>query len=237
MKTAYFDCFAGVSGDMFLGALIDAGLDPEALKEALSGLNLPGYGIEISKIRKNGITGTRFEVKTQGDQKCRHFSHIRDIIEQSSLPDSVKERSIQCFRVLGEAEAKIHGTTLEKIHFHEVGAVDSIIDMVGAVTALHLTGIEKVFASPVHVGTGFVQCMHGKIPLPAPAALEMLKGIPVFSTGIEEEITTPTGACLLKVLSEGFGPMGSMKIEQVGYGAGYLNLPIPNLLRVIIGST
>ena len=237
MKTAYFDCFAGISGDMFVGALLDAGLDFDALKSELDKLKLPGYSIRTEKQMKKGITGTRFIVDAAGDHAHRHLSDIEKIIRGSALDDSVKDKIMEAFTLLGKAEARIHGTTIEKIHFHEVGAVDSIVDFTGAIAGIHLLGIDEVQASPVHVGGGFVQCMHGKIPAPAPATVEMLKGVPVFSTGIKQEMTTPTGACLLQVLSKGFGPMPPMKIEQVGYGVGGRELEIPNLLRVIIGST
>jgi len=235
LKIIYFDCFAGVSGDMILGALVDAGLDIELLKNELSKLKIDGFRISSEKAVKNGITGTRMLIETDEQKAHRHLRHIVEIIDDSNLDDEIKTKSKNIFTRLAEAEAKIHNTTPEKIHFHEVGALDAIIDIVGSVIGLRLLGIEKIFASRIHVGTGFVDCQHGRIPLPAPATVELLKGIPVYSTGIESELTTPTGAAILSTLADSFGTIPDMNVQSSGYGAGNADLQIPNLLRVVIG--
>ncbi|MEW5924401.1 MAG: nickel pincer cofactor biosynthesis protein LarC [Candidatus Zixiibacteriota bacterium] len=235
MKAVYFDCFAGISGDMTLGALVDAGLDIEKLKAELIKLNLKGYSIGAEKVVKNGITGTKINIEIEEQNAHRHLKHINEIIDNSSLDDDIKQTGKKIFFRLAEAEAKIHNTIIEKIHFHEVGAIDAIIDIVGAVIGIKLLGIKKVYASRIHVGRGFVECRHGKIPLPAPATAELLKGVPVYSTGIEGELTTPTGAAIITTLAESFGNMPVMNIRQIGYGAGTSDREIPNMLRVMIG--
>ena len=235
MKAIYFDCFAGISGDMTLGALVDAGLDIEMLKSELSKLNLMGYSTSAEKVVKKGITGTKINIEIEEQNAHRHLRHINEIIDNSALDDDIKQTAKKIFLRLAEAEAKIHNTTVEKIHFHEVGAVDAIIDIVGAVIGIRLLGIEKIYASRIHVGNGFVKCRHGKIPLPAPATVDLLKNVPVYSTGIEGELTTPTGAAIITTLAESFGNMPLMNIRQIGYGVGTSDREIPNLLRVMIG--
>ncbi len=237
MKTAYFDCFAGISGDMTLGALVDAGVDPDDLRTELARLNLSGFSLEIAKSVKNGITGTKVSVITEEQKAHRHLSHIVEIIEKSGLSEGVKKRAVEVFGTLAKAEAKVHDTTPEKIHFHEVGALDAIVDVVGSVIGLELLGVDQVFASPVSVGTGFVECEHGKIPVPAPATMEILQGVPLVATGIEAELTTPTGAAIIKTLATGFQPFPPMTIDGVGYGAGSRDLAIPNLLRIVVGQS
>jgi len=237
MRLLYFDCFAGVSGDMILGALVDAGAPVEKLQSELGRLNLTGFSLLAEKCVKNGLTGTKITVRTEDQQAHRHLKHIREIIEASSLSDKVKSTSLRVFQILAEAEAKIHNTTPEKIHFHEVGALDAIIDVVGSVIALDLLGIDQVMSSAVHVGTGFVDCQHGRIPLPAPACVEILKGVPIYSTGLDAELATPTGAAILKTITASFGPIPPMQLEAVGYGAGTQDMPIPNHLRVLIGDS
>lgn len=237
MKIIYFDCFAGVSGDMILGALIDTGVSLEKLKSELAQLKLSGYDISAEKTVKRGISGTRVNVGIEEQKAQRNLSDIIRLINQSGLADDVKSSSRKIFETLAGAEAKIHDTTPEKIHFHEVGAVDAIIDIVGSVICLKLLAIDHVFVSRIHVGRGFVDCRHGKLPVPAPATIEILKGIPVYSTGIEKELTTPTGAAILKTLSRNFGDTPQMKLTAVGYGAGSHELEIPNLLRVLVGET
>ncbi|MCP4131517.1 MAG: nickel pincer cofactor biosynthesis protein LarC [bacterium] len=241
MKIAYFDCFAGISGDMILGALIDAGLSLNELERELGKLNLPGYTLEAKKLSKNGITGTKLNVivSEEPDHAWGHrtLGTISEIINNSGLDDEIKQQTIAVFTRLGEVEAAIHGTTIEKIHFHEVGAVDSIVDITGAVIGLKLLGINEVHASPVHLGTGFTRSMHGKIPVPAPATAALLKEVPVYSQGIRSELTTPTGAALLTHYAKTYGPLPGMKITATGYGAGTKDLEIPNLLRVYIGET
>jgi len=237
MKTAYFDCFAGASGDMILGALIDAGISIDTLQEALAKLPLKGYRITAKKADKKHIGGTKFDVEVTEDHHHRHLKDIEEIIGNSTLSESVKKKSIAIFNRLAEAEAHVHRTTKEKIHFHEVGAVDAIIDITGAVFALESLGIERVHASRMHVGTGTLECAHGTLPVPPPATAELLKNVPVYSTGIEAELITPTGAAILTTLSSGFGHLPAMTVERTGYGLGSRDLEIPNILRVLIGKT
>jgi uncharacterized protein (TIGR00299 family) protein len=238
MKIAFFDCFSGASGDMILGALMDAGLGLKQLQGQLAKLHLTHYDVQLKKVLKQGLMGSQALVSIDSEenqQPRRHLSHIREIIENSDLSESVKHKSIKIFTRLAKAEAKVHQTSIENIHFHEVGAVDAIIDVVGAVVGLDLLHIESVFCSPLQVGSGTVECAHGTLPVPAPATVELIKGIPIYSTGIEGELLTPTGAAVLTSLSSGFGPMPAMTTEKVGYGAGTSEHTIPNLLRVIIG--
>ncbi len=235
MKIAYFDCFSGVSGDMILGSLIDAGLDPEALKKAVSGIPLSGYELSAEKVMKNGIAGTRFNIITSEAGKERHLSDILALINSSSLSEKAKRSAGDIFRLIGGIEAEIHGTSIEKIHFHEIGAVDSIIDIAGVCAAFDLMGIGAVCCSRINVGSGFVKTDHGMLPVPAPATAKILAGATVYSSGIEAELTTPTGAAIMKYFSKSFGPLPDMTIRSVGYGAGMKDLPVPNLLRVYIG--
>lgn len=247
MRVLYFDCFAGISGDMTLGALIDCGIDVESFKSELGKLHLHGYSLDIKKSIKNGITGTDVNVILEEhdhddghDHHDMHHHHrnlkdIEDIINNSELDDKIKETSIRIFRKLAEAEAKIHGKSIEDIHFHEVGAVDSIVDIVGAAICVHMLKIDKFIASPVNTGMGFVKCQHGIIPVPGPAAVELLKGAPVYSLDINTELVTPTGAAIISTLCESFGLIPPMTVENTGYGCGKKELEIPNLLRVIIG--
>lgn len=238
MKIAYFDCFAGASGDMILGALLDAGLTIERLREEIAKLHLSHYELHVEKVVKKGIGGSQAHIVIDQDHHHhhhRHLSHIRDIIDKSDLDGSVKEKSAAIFGRLAEAEARVHRSSVESVHFHEVGAMDAIIDVVGGVIGLHALGIEKIFCSPLHVGCGTVECAHGTLPVPAPATAELIKGKPVYSTGVEGELLTPTGAAILTTLSSGFGPMPAMTVQQIGYGAGTSEPAIPNLLRVTIG--
>ena len=243
-KVAYFDCFSGASGDMILGALLDAGLELSALAEQLEKLGLEGYELKAEKTSRLGFAGTKFEVlvaerghdEESGHHHERHLGDIRSMIQASSLGDSVKGRSIAVFERLAEAEATVHGKEPDEVHFHEVGAVDSIIDIVGAAIALELLGIEEVICSPLRTGTGYVECRHGRLPVPAPGTAELLKGYPVAPTDVPAELTTPTGAAILTTLAAGFGPCPQMQVGSVGYGAGRRETePIPNLLRVFIG--
>ncbi len=236
MKLAYFDCFAGVSGNMILGALIDAGVALSDLKTELARLKLDGFDLTAKKVVKNGITGTHVEVNTEESHVHRHLKDIEEIIDQSDLAADLKDKSKRVFQTLAEAEAKVHNSSPDEIHFHEVGALDAIVDIVGSVIGLSLLGTDMVVTSPIHIGTGFVECQHGKIPVPAPATIEILKGAPLFSTGIENELTTPTGAAILKTLAKGFGPMPAMTVDCTGYGAGSRDLEIPNLLRLVVGT-
>lgn len=241
MRIAYFDCFAGISGDMTLGALVDAGANFESLKLELAKLGVKEYDLMLNTVVRNGISATDIGVKVHhdhdhhGHHHGRSFTDIKQLIERSALSDNVKTKSIAIFKRLGEAEAKIHGKSIEEIHFHEVGAVDSIVDIVGACVCLDLLGIDRVYASPIPTFHGMVEIAHGTFPLPAPATAEILKDIPWRELGIEGEIVTPTGAAILAELAEGFGPMPSMTLKSTGYGAGKKDFGIPNVLRVMIG--
>ncbi len=239
MKVAYFDCFAGASGDMILGSLMDAGLELNTLKGEIAKLGLDHYDLQVEQVVKRGIGGSQALVHVDQDHHHhhhRHLHHIEEIIGKSGLAAGVKEKSITIFRRLAEAEAKVHRTTIDNIHFHEVGAMDAIIDVVGSVAGLAALEVEKIFCSPIHVGSGTVKCAHGILPVPAPATAELIKGKPVYSTGVEGELLTPTGAAILTSLASGFGPMPAMAVDTIGYGAGVSDPGIPNLLRVAIGS-
>lgn len=238
MKIAYFDCFAGASGDMILGALMDAGLPLDKLKNELAKLELDHYDLQVEKVAKRGLSGSQAKVLIDDHHHHdhhRHLHHIEEIIGQSNLSDPVKTKSLAIFRRLAEAEAKVHRTTIDAIHFHEVGAMDAIIDVVGSVAGLSALGIEKVYCSPMHVGTGTVECAHGTLPVPAPATAELVRNKPIFSTDVEGELLTPTGAAILTTLADDFCPMPAMILEKVGYGAGRSDPSIPNLLRISIG--
>ncbi|MDR3569969.1 MAG: nickel pincer cofactor biosynthesis protein LarC [Syntrophobacteraceae bacterium] len=238
MKIAYFDCFSGASGDMILGSLLDAGLSVDRLMEELLKLRLSHFEVRVEKVSKKGIGGSQAIVDIDDHHHNRHHRHLEDIEEiigTSSLDESVKQKSLEIFRRLAEAEAKVHRTSVDHIHFHEVGAMDAIIDVVGGVAGLAAMGIERVYCSPLHVGSGTVECAHGILPVPAPATAELIKGKPFYSTGVLGELLTPTGAAILTTLSSGFGPFPAMTMEQIGYGAGTSEPDIPNLLRVFIG--
>jgi pyridinium-3,5-bisthiocarboxylic acid mononucleotide nickel chelatase len=237
MKTAYFDCFSGISGDMILGALIDAGLDADRLRAELAKLPLSGYEITAERVLKNGIYGTRFSVKVAPQRHHRSLTDIMKILDDSGLADGVRRRAAAIFTKIAEVEAAIHGVPVEEVHFHEIGAIDSIIDVTGACVALDLMGIGAVYASRINTGEGFVETAHGTLPVPAPATAALLTGVPVYSSGIRAELATPTGAAIIAHTAQGFGPMPEMTIERAGYGAGYKDLPVPNLLRVFIGKS
>jgi hypothetical protein len=235
MRIACFDCFSGISGNMVLGALIDAGLEIKKLRQGLTRLNLCGYEIKARKVNRGIITGTLVDVEIQEKGSERHLHDILTIIESSTLPEEVKKATNAIFTKLAEAEAKVHGTDIESVHLHEVGGMDAIIDIVGSVVGLRTLGIQEVYSSPLHLGTGFIECAHGLIPLPSPATLELVKGIPVYGKDIEAELVTPTGAAIITTLAKSFSHSPSMEIEAIGYGAGHRSLPIPNMLRVSIG--
>lgn len=238
MKIAYFDCFSGISGDMCLGALVDAGVDFAGLKQQLAELPVDGYSLRFETVKRSGISATSVHVDITAEQPGRHLADIESIIDGSSLPEAVKNTSKNVFHNLARAEAKIHATSPEKIHFHEVGAVDAIIDVVGTVLGLHMLGVEQVLVSPLPMGRGFIKCAHGLIPSPAPATLEILadKQIAVYGSDAEMELVTPTGAALAATLSRGCGSMPVMQVQKVGYGAGKKEYHRPNLLRLIIGA-
>ena len=235
MTIAYFDCFSGIAGDMILGALLDLGIDVKTLKKELKKLPLSGYNITSKKIESNHITATDVTITVTEHQHHRSLSDIIDIIEKSSLQPHIKKQSQTIFYNLGKAEAKIHNMDLEEVHFHEVGAVDSIIDIIGSVICISLLGIDTIICSPLPLGHGFVSCEHGLLPLPAPATVELLKGIPVYSVERNQETVTPTGAAVITTLASRFGEMPLMKITNIGYGSGKLSSTYPNLLRVYLG--
>ncbi|HBT19805.1 MAG TPA: nickel pincer cofactor biosynthesis protein LarC [Peptococcaceae bacterium] len=235
MKTAYIDCFSGISGDMLIGALLDAGMPFEELKKGLNLVDISGYEIEHKKVNKRGIMATQFKVTAEEKHPSRNLEDIEKIIKGSRLPKKVKEISFKVFSRLAEAEAKVHGVPVEKIHFHEVGAVDTLVDVIGSVYSFYFLKIEKIFASSLPLGGGTVKCQHGLIPVPAPATLELVKEIPLRESPWEGELVTPTGAALVTTLAESFGPIPSMKITGSGYGAGSKDLPHPNVMRIILG--
>ncbi len=239
MKIAYFDCFAGASGDMILGALVDAGLDPDLLNRELAKLHLDHFALSFKPAVKRGLGGCQavVDIDTHLHHPHRGLQDICGLIETSELSQDIRQKSVAIFTRLAWAEAKVHRTAVEAVHFHEVGAIDAIIDVVGAVSGLTLLGIEAVYCSAIHLGSGTVTCAHGTLPVPAPATLELVKGIPVYATGIQGELLTPTGAAILTTLAKGFGALPALTIENSGYGAGMADPEIPNLLRVVIGNT
>jgi len=248
MKVLYYDCFAGISGDMNLGALVDLGVDVEFLKEELSKINMDdAFHLEVYKGMKNGISGTKVDV-VLGDNHAhkmddhhehhhheRNYKTIKDIIESSALSSKVKALSIKMFYEVALAEGKVHNKAIEEVHFHEVGAVDSIIDIIGSAICLEVLNVDYIMSSSIQLGGGFVQCQHGKIPVPAPATTEILKGIPVKMGLVEKEMTTPTGAAILKATVDKFTDIHDFVIEKTGYGLGTRTLDIPNVLRVYLG--
>jgi uncharacterized protein (TIGR00299 family) protein len=272
MKTLYLDCFSGISGDMLIGALLDAGADPSKLEKELKKLQInEEYKLERKKVVKNGISSTKFDVldhaneadydhghhhdhgddhahdhEHQHDHKHHHdhghhhrsYKDIVNLIEAADFSDEVKELSLKIFKKIGEAEGHIHNVPLETVHFHEVGAVDSIIDIVGAAILLHQLEIDTIKSSPVPVGTGKIRIDHGVYPVPAPATLEMLKEVPIAPSELRAELTTPTGAAIVSVLADEFCSLPAMKVKQIGYGAGTKSFKDhPNVLRVIIGES
>ena len=236
MLLAYFDCFSGISGDMTLAALIDLGLDQDYLRKQLGTLKLDGYSLNIRRSNRRGISGIRFDVEVAADQPHRGYRDINNLIEQSGIDETAKIRALEILEVLAEAEARVHGTTKEEVHFHEVGAVDSIIDIVGAAIGIHHLGIDEIICSPLPLSRGFVETAHGTIPTPAPATLEILKGVPVRGLECPIELVTPTGAAIARALASGFGPYPSFIPVKTGYGLGKSDpQQFPNALRVTLG--
>ena len=232
----YFDCFSGISGDMILGALLDLGLPPEYLAGELEKLNVRNFRLRSSRVNKSGVLATKFDVETGEEHHHRHYSTIEKIIRSSTLAPWVQDNACQSFLRLAEAEAKVHGTTVEKVHFHEVGAVDAIVDIVGAFVGLHWMGVPQCLSSRLNVGWGTVDCAHGTMPVPAPATAELLKGLPVYSNKVEGELVTPTGAAILTTICRSFGALPGFRVERIGYGAGTRDLREgPNVLRVLRG--
>jgi len=237
MKIAYLDCASGISGDMTLGALIDAGADLEAINAAIGSLGLPGVRIVAAETKKHGFRAKQITVEHEPEQPQRRLHHIDALIDQGALTPRQRALAKRIFLKLGQAEAKVHGVTLQKVHFHEVGAIDSIADIVGVAVAFDLLGIERVTCSPIPTGSGFVQIAHGRVSIPAPATGELLTGVPLAASNVQAELTTPTGAAIVATLAEQFGPPPAMTIEAIGYGAGQRDLAEqPNLLRVLIGT-
>jgi uncharacterized protein (TIGR00299 family) protein len=268
MKIAYFDCFAGISGDMTVSALIDLGVDPDWLAGELGKLPLVGYRLEVGRVDKCGLQAVQFSVILEGsagpqladseyvevdqpseprsaktteahphpaEHSHRSLSEIIAVIQGSPLSERVKTAATRIFTRLGEAESRVHGVPLEQVRFHEVGGVDAIIDIVGSALALEHLGIEAIYASPLHLGSGFVHSQHGLLPVPAPATASLLTGVPVYSSEVRGELVTPTGAAIITSLARGFGPLPPMTFQAVGYGAGQRERPFPNVLRVFLG--
>ncbi len=257
-KILYFDCLSGISGDMSIGALLDLGIDKDSFIKELNKIDIDGFSIDIKTNQKNGITGTDFYVNIEHPthnhehphehshehnhehQHTHHHDHrnlydIENIIDNSELNDNVKVLSKKIFKYVANAEAKVHNKPIDQVHFHEVGAIDSIVDIIGAAICLDMLNVDKVYSSPIHLGTGFVKCAHGIIPVPAPATIEILKDTPVYSKGIRSELVTPTGAAIVKAISSEFVHMPEMIIEKIGYGLGKKDLEVTNVLRVILG--
>ncbi len=233
---AYFDCFSGISGDMTLGALIDLGVPAEWLKRSLESIPLGGFDLAVTGVSRNGIHAKGVQVDAEDDAQSRYYADIRSLIEKSPLPTNVKKTSLDIFKKIAVAEAAIHDCPIEKVHFHEVGGIDAIVDIVGTALCVDYLKLEKIFASRIPLGRGFVECSHGTLPVPAPATLKILKGVPVYGTEIPHELVTPTGAAIVVTLAESFGRMPDMIVEKSGYGAGKRDLEsIPNLLRIITG--
>ena len=235
---AYFDCFSGISGDMTLGAFIDLGVPADWLKENINNIPLTDFDLSVSVVSRNGISAKRVEVKTSDTAAVRDYFRIHNLISESPLSENVKEKSISVFEIIAEAEAGIHGCPKEKVHFHELGGVDAIVDIVGTALCIEYLGITKICASKIPISSGFVTCRHGKIPVPAPATISILKGVPVYGVDINHEIVTPTGAAIIRAFSESFGVFPDMTVDKSGYGAGRHVLEnIPNLLRIVTGSS
>lgn len=235
MKICYFDAFSGISGDMTVGALVDAGADWTQLEGALNSLGLEAK-FRLEKTKRKGIAASKFFVDFEEQKKHRHLPHIEKIILAGNLSENAQRNSLAVFRRLGEAEAKSHSVPIEKVHFHEVGAVDSICDIVGACVALDLLGVQEIRCSPINVGSGTVNTEHGILPIPAPATTELLKGVPIYAAGPQAELTTPTGAALVTTLASGFGTIPSLTIESQGFGAGGKEFTMQaNVLRVLVG--
>ena len=236
MKILYYDCSAGISGDMHLAALLDLGVDYDELVLELTGLGLGGYGVQATRASRKGVTGAQVRIVIEPHQpEHRNLRQIEAIIGRSSLKEAVRDRAVAVFRRLAEAEARIHDTSPDHIHFHEVGALDAIVDIVSGAIALDRLNVDRILCSPVELGSGFVHCAHGILPVPAPATLELLKGIPVTLGATPFETTTPTGAALLATIVDEFVTRPALTIHRVGYGIGHNDGPIPNVLRACLG--
>lgn len=236
MRIAYLDCASGISGDMTLGAMIDAGVSREEIQTKIDSLNLPSCKLVTEDTKRCGFRATNLTVQHEPEHAHRHLHHITEMIDGSSLTDSQKEIAKRIFQRLGEAEAKVHGTTIQKVHFHEVGAVDSIADIVGCAVGFDLLNVDRICCAPIPTGSGFIEIAHGRCSVPAPATAELLQGIPLAPSTVEAELTTPTGAAIAAAMVDQFGPLPPMQIEQIGYGAGDKDFKAQaNLLRIIVG--
>jgi len=238
MKTLYFDCFAGASGDMILGAMVAAGVEPGYLREQLSLLPVGGFDISFEIVNRSGLSATYARVETAHEHKHRHLSDIKQIIEASGLKEGMKQRAVQIFTRLAEAEARVHNEPVDHVHFHEVGALDAIVDVVGAAICFDALQIDRFICSPIHVGSGMVKMAHGQFPIPPPAVTELLKGVPFYATEIKGELLTPTGAAIITSVCSEYGPIPRITTDLSGYGAGTREYQdFPNVLRVLIGQT
>ncbi len=236
MKIAFLDGSSGIAGDMFLAAILDAGVAPKQMLHELKKISVGFYEFKRTVAMRRGLAGSRVEIRDPGGHEHRHLAQIEKIIGDSTLSDTVKERSLRIFRRLGEVESKLHNQPIEKVHFHEIGALDTILDVVGACAGMELLGIEQLYSSPLNVGGGQVEAAHGTLPVPAPATAELLKEVPIYSSGVEGELVTPTGAAIVTTLATGFGPMPAMKVSAIGYGAGSRDLASqPNIARLLVG--
>ena len=235
-KIAYLDCSSGISGDMLLAALLDAGLERDLLLNELRKLPLAGYEFRCARVLRGSLTGTQVEIDVPQPQPERHLGEIRQLLEGSALTEAVRTQALKMFERLAEVEGKLHGKPAAEIHFHEVGAVDAILDIVGACVGLELLEIDELSCSPLNVGGGQVETAHGTLPVPAPATAELLKGAPIYSSGVEGELVTPTGAVIVATLASSFGPMPPIKVARIGYGAGSRDYSgHPNIARLFVG--
>jgi uncharacterized protein (TIGR00299 family) protein len=235
MRIAYLDCIAGISGDMALGALIDAGADLDAIRSQLATVPIEPFELDVEQVETHGVRATRIGVRAGVTAIIRTYSSIRTLLDQASLDPPVRNTAQRIFRRLAEAEARVHRKEVDLVTFHEVGATDSVIDIVGVAAALSLLGVERVFSSPVPTGFGMVRTEHGLMPIPGPAVTELLRGAPMYSRGVTAELVTPTGAAILAAVAEGYGELPRMRMEASGYGAGTQELEFPNVLRVLVG--
>ena len=235
MTVAYIDCIAGVSGDMLLGALLDAGVQEAELRARLADLRLPGFALSVRRVQKVGIGAVKVDVQVTDHATERHVPAIVELVERSAVADGIKRRAAAIFRRLGEVEAAIHGTTPERVHLHELGGIDTIVDVVGVLIGFELLGVDRVVCSPLPLARGFVDAAHGRMPLPAPATAALLAGVPVTGAEVTGELVTPTGAALVTALATEFGPLPAMELAATGYGAGNAERSIPNVVRLLVG--
>lgn len=235
MRLAYFDCQSGISGDMLLGALVDCDVSLDVIKKSLALLPIQGFEILVNRVNKAGLISTQVEVRVDDYVKERRLAELLTLIQESQLPEKIKGKTLDVFQRIGVVEARIHGLDVEKVHLHELGGLDTILDVVGVFLGMEILKIEKVFASPLPIGSGYIQSAHGTIPLPAPATLALLEGVPIVGSEFKNELVTPTGAALLTSLVQEFGIIPPMRLLKTGYGAGKRDMPIPNVLRLLIG--